>query len=125
MVALSAAIHSNRTLVWGVEMSFILDQTREEWGSNNNHKVQIAESDHYIDCSTGGVDSGGGPFDCFFEPLSICTIADVSQKELLELSINAYNDSSRVFKILLFNHNTLLKCLRIFINNLQLMSHLM
>ena len=93
IVGLAEAFHSNRTLVWGIELAYILDKTREEWDSVSNSRIRIGEGDSYLNCSTG---NDGGPFDCFFQPMSLCSISDVSQKELLDLSINAFNTSSRI-----------------------------
>lgn len=40
-----------------------------------------------------------GPFNCFFEPLSSCSLADASQDEIKRLSENGYNDSDRLMLV--------------------------
>lgn len=92
MISLAVAMHSNRTLIWGLGHPFLFEHTKELWSSRGNDKLKI--NDDILNCSKA--DSASGPFGCFFLPLSTCTLNDVSPLELLDLSHNPYNESARV-----------------------------
>ena len=97
MLGLAEAAHSNRTLVWGLDLPFLFENSRDEWyslsTSKNNQKnggqvqrkVMIRGIE--FDCSSGnnGVYDGSGPYGCFFMPLSSCGVQDLTVAELMQL----------------------------------------
>lgn len=87
-LGLAQAAFSNRTLVWGLDLSPILEYTRAEWegGYPTVHGQRLR-------CDAGG---GGGAMNCFFAPLSSCSLADVTWEELRGLGVAGFDDSARV-----------------------------
>ena len=100
LLGLAEAAHSNRTLVWGLDLPFLFENSRDEWYSSSSssknkqknggqiqRKVKIRGIE--FDCSSGnnGVYDGSGPYGCFFMPLSSCGVQDVTVAELLQLGI--------------------------------------
>ena len=101
LLGLAEAAHENRTLVWGLDLPFLFENSRDEWYSSSSssknkqknggqiqRKVKIRGIE--FDCSSGnnGVYDGSGPYGCFFMPLSSCGVQDVTVAELLQLGIN-------------------------------------
>ena len=56
MLGIAIAIHSNRTLVWGLGLPYIFDHTQEVWSGSDNRNVQVG--DHSFDCMAA--DPAGG-----------------------------------------------------------------
>lgn len=84
MMGIAEAAHSNRTLIWGLDLPFIFERARHEWYNKDleeGHKTFIKGFE--FDC--GSSYQGGGPYGCFFEQLSTCTIEDISGTELLQI----------------------------------------
>ena len=101
-LGLAEAAHSNRTLIFGLHpLPHMFEKSRDEWfnkkTATGKHKVMIKgmEFDCGYDESDVGYD-GSGPYACFFQPLSSCTIKDISFRELIELGKNGYDDNARV-----------------------------
>jgi len=104
-LGLAEAAHSNRTLIFGLHpLPHMFEKSRDEWFNKKtaSGKRKVTVKGVGFDCSYGdgkgsayGYD-GSGPFACFFEPLSTCTINDVSFDEMLELGRNGYDDNGRV-----------------------------
>lgn len=92
MIGLSIAMHSNRTLIWGIGHPFMFEHTKDLWQGPNYDHLKI--NNDFVDCTQE--DPAGGPFGCFLQPISTCSLADVSPTELIEFSHNAYNESSRL-----------------------------
>jgi hypothetical protein len=93
-MGLSAAIHSNRTLVWGIYSGqFMFEATRDVWAGPKRDNIQLGRM--RISCPKGE-NPLGGPFECFFQPLSSCTLDDITPQELLDLQSNPYDDTQRV-----------------------------
>lgn len=93
LIALASAIHSNRTLIWGIGLPFTFEHTREIWQGSAGRQVTVG--DNTLDCITAS-DVNAGPYGCFFQKLSTCTIGDISHSELIEFSNNGYDDNSRI-----------------------------
>ena len=93
ILTIAQAMHSNRTVIWGLDMSKSFQLSRELWSSSSANELFIG--DRKFDCITDA-DSHGGPFGCFFQRVSTCTLEDVSKAELIDFANNAYNDSARV-----------------------------
>ena len=97
MLGLAEAAHSNRTLVWGLDLPYMFENSRDEWysltssknsqknGNQAKRKVKIRGIE--FDCSSGdnGVYDGSGPYGCFFMPLSSCGVQDLTVAELKHL----------------------------------------
>jgi hypothetical protein len=92
MIGLAIAMHSNRTLIWGVGHPFMFEHTKELWAGEDYDNLKI--NNDYLDCSQH--DHAGGPFGCFLQPISTCSLADASPSELISFSHNAYNESARL-----------------------------
>jgi glycosyltransferase involved in cell wall biosynthesis len=96
--ALGEAAHSNRTLVWGLGLPYMLDRTRDEWaaplGSRGAGRVWWPRGEP-LDCSSWE-GSGGGAWACFFRALSTCSLEDASVDELVALGADPYNNSARL-----------------------------
>jgi glycosyltransferase involved in cell wall biosynthesis len=98
--ALGEAMHSNRTLVWGVGLPYMLDRTRDEWvsprGSEGAGSVWFSSTNNtHLDCS-GWEGMGGGAWACFFASISSCSLEDATFDELVALGENPYNNSARL-----------------------------
>lgn len=91
IVGLAVAMHSDRTLVWGLAPPFLYDHTRDIWA--DDLKIKVGMND--IKCPKDK-DPGGGPYECFFEKLSSCSLLDATREEMSELATNAFDDSSRI-----------------------------
>ena len=101
-LGLAEAAHSNRTLIFGLHpLPHMFEKSRDEWfnkkTATGKHKVMIKgmEFDCGYDENDVGYD-GSGPYACFFQPLSSCTVKDISISELIELGKNGYDDNARV-----------------------------
>jgi hypothetical protein len=98
MMGLSEAAHSNRTLIWGLDLPFMFERSRGEWFNRNNkdlseeHKTFI--KGFGFDCESSI--QGGGPYGCFFEQLSTCTLEDISDIDVKNLAEDGFNDDNRV-----------------------------
>eukprot|EP01038_Epipyxis_sp_PR26KG_P007219 gene7219-9850_t len=93
LMSLAIAMHSNRTLIWGLGLPFMFEHSKELWGGDDNDHVLV--NNHVLDCSTDA-DLAGGPFGCFFQKISSCSLADLTPSEMIEFSHNPYNESSRI-----------------------------
>ncbi len=85
-------MHSNRTLIWGVGHPFMFEHTKELWGGENLEDLKV--NNDYLNCTQH--DPAGGPFGCFLQPISSCSLDDAKPQELIEFSHNAYNESARL-----------------------------
>lgn len=93
MLATAIAMHSNRTLIWGLGLPFIFEHTKEIWnGQRDLSKITVCNET--IDCRQG--DPSGGPLGCFLEPISTCSLGDATPAELISFSENAYNHTARL-----------------------------
>jgi hypothetical protein len=95
MMGLSEAAHSNRTLIWGLDLPFIFERARDEWFNKDlseEHRTFI--KGFGFDCESSI--QGGGPYGCFFEQLSTCSIEDISDIDVKNLAENGFNDDNRV-----------------------------
>lgn len=91
MIGLSAAIHSNRILIWGVNLPMMFRET-----SIGVNVFNVLVRGVNIDCSDASL-SDGGSYNCFFESLSSCSLSNsASPEELVALSRSAYNASARI-----------------------------
>jgi hypothetical protein len=90
-MGLAEAAYSNRTLVWGADLSDSLEQGRLEWQAAQQSASCATSLGHDgcllirgvpVSCEMGG---GGGAYGCIFKPLSSCSLADVQWNELREL----------------------------------------
>lgn len=88
-LGLAEAMYSNRTLVWGAELTPLLDLSRTVWTAPNPSARGVA-----LDCARA--DRGGGAYSCFFEPLSACSLADASPAELVALRSDCFSDLARL-----------------------------
>jgi hypothetical protein len=89
---LAAAVHSNRTLVWGAAPPYLFEHTRDLRQSS----PLLTVGDINLACT--GRDHYGGAFECFFHPLSSCTLVDhTTAPELSEFTQSMYNHSARLF----------------------------
>ena len=75
MIGLAEALHSNRTLIWGRYIPNFFTR-----GVHNN-------------CYNA---TQGGLYDCLFQRLSTCSIADIHDNELKRLGTRGFDDSARV-----------------------------
>lgn len=88
-LGLAEAMYSNRTLVWGAELTPLLELSRAVWSAPNASVRGTA-----LDCSQA--DKGGGAFSCLFEPISSCSLADVAPSEITALRDDGYADDARI-----------------------------
>lgn len=92
---LAEAAHSNRTLIWGLDLPYSFGHTRRLWQSAAQHKpLSISGIDVF--CDNGWLHQGGGPYSCFFQPLSTCSLEDADIEELVELGRRGFSDESRL-----------------------------
>lgn len=98
VVALAEAMYSNRTVVWGLELTPLLERPRALWQAPcSRGEAAGCPAVHGLPlrCDWGG---GGGAYNCLFEPLSTCSLADATWEELREAgdSIRGVDDGGRV-----------------------------
>lgn len=92
IVSLAVAFHSNRIIVWGIGLPWMYERTKDEWTSRE--KLRFGET--MVDCSNAD-EYNGGPFNCYFEPISSCTLHEhITPEELVELGKNPYDDEARL-----------------------------
>ena len=99
LLGLAEAAHENRTLVWGLDLPFMFENSREEWFDNRTatgQRVVDIKGIHEFDCGDYDYYDGSGPYSCFFQALSTCTIDDVSFTELNQMSAVGFDDTKRV-----------------------------
>eukprot|EP01041_Mallomonas_annulata_P002553 gene2553-4986_t len=102
-MGLAEAAHSNRTLVWGLDLPYLFDRTRKLWQGNHylsNRSSRLTSSllninDISLNC-TGWRKQGGGPYSCFFKKLSSCSLMDATYDELQNLALNGFEDRNRL-----------------------------
>ena len=116
-LGLAEAAYSNRTLIWGLDLPYMWEHSRPVWqtstaaattttqlsSSADSDSTATAATSHTVeaagvplDCG-GWLRAGGGPFGCWFQPLSSCSLADVTAEELVALGGAAgHADTSRV-----------------------------
>jgi hypothetical protein len=92
---LAEAAHSNRTLVWGLDLPYSFANTRQLWHSAVQHKP-LSVSGIDLFCENGWLHQGGGPYSCFFQHLSTCSVEDAEMEELVELGRRGFSDESRL-----------------------------
>jgi hypothetical protein len=93
-MGLSAAVHGNRTLVWGLYTGqFMFEATSDVWLGAKRDGILLGGT--RISCPKGD-NPLGGPFECFFQPMSTCTLDDISPEELVKLQSNPFDDAERV-----------------------------
>ena len=107
VMGLAEAAWSNRTLVFGPDLPYMFEESREEWlgvdGLGGAPAAPAAAATLTLPNGTTPSLScsdwpgrGGGPFSCFFLPLSACTLSHLSPQDLRGLGLNGFNDSARV-----------------------------
>lgn len=90
---LAEAAHSNRTLVWGLDLPYMFEHSRQVWQVNGTSALSSA-SRAFDDCDWRG---GGGAYGCFFERLSSCNIGEhATFAELQALEVTGHDDRSRL-----------------------------
>lgn len=120
---LAEAAHANRTLIWGLDLPYVFENTRELWhedppelapspsgakGRARKSQPQgpklygpqpprtIVVNGLELECS-GWRGRGGGAHACFFEPLSSCSLDDVTPEEVHAMGAgNGHADDARV-----------------------------
>ena len=95
MLGLAEAAYANRTLVWGLDMGYMFERSREVWQGQDGGGGSVPAGDLLVDCS-GWRGAGGGPYACFFRPLSSCSLLNVSGPELAALGRAGHDDAARV-----------------------------
>jgi hypothetical protein len=73
----------------------MFERARDEWYNKDlseEHETFI--KGFGFDC--GSSNQGGGPYGCFFEKLSTCSIEDISDKDVKILGENGFDDDNRV-----------------------------
>lgn len=102
-LSLAEAAHYNRTLIWGLDLTFTWENSRDVWQKGigeDGESLQFSSSrvrigPNFYDCSQWkGL--AGGPYTCFFQPLSSCSLEDISEEELLGLAVKGHLDTERV-----------------------------
>lgn len=93
--SVAVAMHSNRSMIWGIGFPFMFEHSKDVWDGPGNSAVQV--NGQTLNCSQA--DPLAGPIGCFFEPLTSCSLADVAPAEMLEFSNNAWNDSARLMLV--------------------------
>ena len=63
MMGMAEAAYSNRTLIWGLDLPFMFEHTRDVWhaGGDEDMMDNIRLKDYDIDCSDW-IGHGGGPY---------------------------------------------------------------
>jgi hypothetical protein len=89
ILGLAEAAYENRTLIWGLDQSLIVEMSRDAW----INETGSAKRDFNLTCDWK---MGGGSYGCLFMPLSSCSLTDLTWKELRELGYFGHNDTSRV-----------------------------
>ena len=70
-------MHSNRTLIWGLEIGAIFSDTHDVYfGPEDTFRKSLN-----LTCPL----RGGGLFDCYFHPLSSCSLNHLSPLEMSQL----------------------------------------
>ena len=95
-MGLAEAAHAGRTLIWGLDHPYLFENTRPMWegGAASARVASAAVGGLPLECGEWP-GQGGGPYACFFQALSSCSLADVSPAELLALGINGFDDGAR------------------------------
>lgn len=92
MLGLSVSLHANRTYILGIELPYIFNNTFDIWAkggfkkkkSSRRRRIAIIPGTSIsLDCGNRYYD-GGGPLSCFFEPLSSCSIEDLTEEDILQ-----------------------------------------
>lgn len=109
------AAWSNRTLIWGADLTPLFDLSRPAWEASRGANRTVV---HGVPLSCDA-SRGGGAYNCFFgecclcrrrrrstpggplrrptaEPLSSCSLADVTWEELRGLGESGFDDTARV-----------------------------
>lgn len=94
--ALAQAAHSNRTLVWGLDLPYTFEHSRLLWQSNSTTPKPISIGGVDLNCDNGWLHHGGGPYSCFFLPLSSCSLEDATVEELVQLGRRGHSDEARL-----------------------------
>jgi hypothetical protein len=96
-LALAEAAHSNRTLVWGLDLPFNFEHTRHLWAKPKlRSSIKVGGGEVELDCTEGWKGQGGGAYSCFFEPISTCSLADATLDELYSLGRDGFRDEARI-----------------------------
>jgi len=91
MFGLAEAMHSNRTLVWGLDLPSMFESSRNFWQGPDHMSINNIE----MDCRSWQL-YGGGPYTCFFEPISSCSLHDAEYEEIKRLGKNGFSDDERI-----------------------------
>jgi hypothetical protein len=105
MFALAIALHSNRTLIWGLHMPMLFKYSHElliNYDEYESLKLSIptGELSMVLNCKANNIgDYISGPYRCFFRPISSCSLDDVSHQELVDYgSGKQFDDHSRLMR---------------------------
>ncbi len=90
--SVAVAMHSNRSVIWGIGFPFMFEHSRDVWDGEGNDQIEF--NGETVNCTQK--DPLAGPLGCFFEPLTTCTLGDIAPSEMLTFSNNAYNESARI-----------------------------
>lgn len=90
--AVAVSMHSDRTLIWGFGFPFMFEHSKEMWDGEDRDNLLI--NGEAVNCTQQ--DPLAGPFGCFFEPVSTCTLGDIQPQEMIDFSNNVYNETARV-----------------------------
>lgn len=93
VLGLAEAAYANRTLVWGLDLSYMFERSRAVW-RDDGARGPVPVAGAALDCS--GWTRGGGPYECFFAPLSSCSLLDASPADVEQLATDGYNDAARM-----------------------------
>lgn len=93
---ISIGMHSNRVLVFGVGLPYLFENTKDIWSTPEASDILIGDT--RLNCSTATVETGG-PFECFFQRLSTCSISDTNRDELVAFSKNAFDTDARLLAL--------------------------
>lgn len=97
-LSLAEAAHSNRTLVWGLDLPFNFEHTRHLWArpKSRGSTIKVGGGEIELECTEGWKGHGGGAYGCFFEPISTCSLADATLDELYSLGRDGFRDEARI-----------------------------
>lgn len=96
-MGMAEAAFSNRTLIFGLDLPYLFEKTKDIWRNKNKYHYNdlVNVSNIGLECGSW-VGQGGGSYNCFFQPLSSCSLGDLSYQELYDLGHNGYDDEARI-----------------------------
>jgi hypothetical protein len=106
MFAMATAMHSNRTLIWGLHVPMLFRYSHELLLNEEvyeNIKLDIdtgGDTSMLLNCRANNIgDYISGPYRCFFQPISSCSLDDVTYQEMVDYSNGRqFDDHSRLMR---------------------------